>query len=123
MYDLHGVAQMGRQSRLADPVYRSMIAVGERLLRELQWQTEGRVPAPGDLLLAERGADCDRSLANYLQPRPAALVTRLPTARARQLPGSGLPATHGRDHAVTSQLARSKISFRSRDAESFQLRL
>ena len=73
---------------------------------------------PGDLLLAEGGADRDRSMAKHLQPRPTAFVAGLSAARARQLPGSGLPATHGRHHAVASQSARSKIPVRSipRDA-------
>ena len=68
---------------------------------------------PGDLLLAEGGTDRDRDLAEHLQPRPTAFVVGLPAARACHLPGSGLPATHGRHHAVASQLARSKIPVRS----------
>jgi hypothetical protein len=52
-------------------------------------------------------------MAEYLQPCPAAFVVGLPAARACQLPGSGLPATHGHYHAVASHLARSKIPVRS----------
>ncbi len=63
----------------------------------------------GYLLLAEGGADRDRSMAKDIQPRPAAFVPGLSAARACQLPGSSLPATHGRRHAVASQSARSKI--------------
>ena len=72
-----------------------------------------RVPEAGDLLLAQGSPDCDRSLAEHLQPRPAAFVARLSAAGARHLPGSGLPATHGSGHAVTSHSARSKIPVRS----------
>lgn len=52
-------------------------------------------------------------MAEHLQPCPAAFVAGLPAARACQLPGSGLPATHGLYHAVASHLARSKIPVRS----------
>jgi putative transposase len=80
---------------------------------EISEQSDGRVPTPRDLLLAQGGADRDWDLAEYLQPRSAALFLGLPAARACHLPGSGLPATHGRRHAVASQLARSKIPVRS----------
>ncbi len=65
-------------------------------LRELQRQAARRVPTPGDLLLAEGGADRDRSMANHLQPhsslgcRPPAPVSypdlafRLPMAATMQ---------------------------------------
>ncbi len=49
----------------------------------------------------------------YNRVRPA-FVAGLSATCARQLPRSGLPATHDRDHAVASQLARSKIPVRSR---------
>ncbi|MGE8131787.1 metallophosphoesterase family protein [Methylobacterium sp. NPDC080182] len=52
-------------------------------------------------------------MANHLQPRPTAFFAGLSATCARQLPGSGLPATHDRDHAVASQLARYKIPVRS----------
>jgi hypothetical protein len=52
-------------------------------------------------------------MAYHVQLHPTAFVAGLSAARARQLPGSGLPATHGRYHAVISQLARSKIPVRS----------
>src|SRR5215210_3163782 len=76
-------------------------------------QSYRRVSEAGDLLLAEGSSGRDRPLAKHLQPRPAALVTGLPTTRARHLPGSGLPPTHGCRHAVASLLARSKIPVRS----------
>ena len=40
---------------------------------------------------------------------PTAFVPRLSAACAHQLPGSGLPAPHDRDHAAAAQLARSEI--------------
>ena len=63
---------------------------------------QGRVPTPRDLLLAQGGADRDRDLAKYVQPRSAAFVVGLPAAHACHLPGPGLPATHGCHHAVAS---------------------
>ncbi len=53
-------------------------------------------------------------MAEHIQPRPAALILGLSAARACQLPGSGLPATHGSGHPVASHSARSKIQVRSR---------
>src|SRR5918995_882474 len=41
------------------------------------------------------------------------LVLGLPAACACHLPGSGLPATHGKRHAIGSQSARSKMPVRS----------
>jgi hypothetical protein len=51
------------------------IAVGDRVLRKLPWQAARRMPAPGNLLLAEGGTGRDRSMAEHIQPRPAALVS------------------------------------------------
>jgi putative transposase len=51
------------------------IAVGDRVLRKLPWQAARRGPAPGNLLLAEGGTGRDRSMAEPIQPRPAALVS------------------------------------------------
>jgi hypothetical protein len=76
-------------------------------------KAKGRVPTPRNLLLAQGGTDRDRDLAEYLQPRSTAFVLGLPAARACHLPGSSLPATHGRHPAVASQSARSKIPVRS----------
>lgn len=81
--------------------------------RARQRPAQGRVPETGDLLFAKGGAGRNRSLAKHLQPRPAALVPGLPTARACQLPRSGLPATHGSGHAVAFQSARSKRPVKS----------
>ena len=80
---------------------------------DISEQSYRRVPQAGDLLLAQGSPDCDRSLAEHLQPCPAAFVVGLPAARACQLPRSGLPATHGHYHAVASQLARPRIPVRS----------
>lgn len=61
----------------------------------------------------EGSADRDRAMAKHIQLRPPASVAGLPAARARQLPRSGLSATHGRYQAVAFQLARSRIPVRS----------
>ena len=50
------------------PVYRAWQSVGERVLRELQWEAEGGMPEWGDLLLVEGGADRDRAVAAAVQP-------------------------------------------------------
>lgn len=81
--------------------------------RKLQRKTARRVPTTGDLSFIEGGAGGDRIVEKHIQPRPAAFVLGLPAARVRHLPGSGLPATHGRSHAVASHVVRSKIPVRS----------
>ena len=43
-------------------------SVGERVLRELQWEVEGGMPEWGDLLLVEGGTDRDRAVAAAVQP-------------------------------------------------------
>jgi len=50
-----------------DAVHRIRLAVGERLHRELQRETEERVPERRDILLAEGRQDRDRRLANGIQ--------------------------------------------------------
>ena len=50
------------------PVYRAWQSVGERVLRELQWEAEGGMPEWGDLLLVEGGTDRDRAVAAAVQP-------------------------------------------------------
>jgi hypothetical protein len=90
---------------LAGEVYRRLMDQhGDNPGTPRQWETfkpltraavEGRIPGAPAI------------------PRSTAFVARLSAACARQLPGSGLPATHGRHHAVASQLARSKIPVRS----------
>ena len=84
---------------------------------EISEQAQGRVPEAGDLLQLG-GADRDRPLAECRQPRSAALVLGLPAACACHLPGSGLPATHGKRHAIGSQSARSKMPVRSAAGEA-----
>ena len=49
------------------PVYRAWQSVGERVLRELQWEAEGGMPEWGDLLLVEGGTDRDRAVAAAVQ--------------------------------------------------------
>lgn len=71
------------------------------------------MPTLRDLLLVEGSTGRDWDLEEYLQPRSTAFVLGLPAACACHLPGSGLPATHGRYRAVASQLTRSKIPVRS----------
>ncbi len=55
-------------TRNQSPVYRAWQSVGERVLRELQWEAEGRMPERGDLLLVEGGTDRDRAVAAAVQP-------------------------------------------------------
>lgn len=95
------------------------LACKEAEISEQSYQ--GRVPEAGNLLLAEGGAGRDPSLAEHLQPRPAAFVAGLPTARACHVPGPGLPTTRGRRHAVASQLARSNMPVRSQSAVPFAM--
>lgn len=57
----------------------------------------------------QRKANRDRPMAEHIQPCPVGLVSGLSAARICQLPGSGLPAIHGRSYAVVSYLAQSKI--------------
>ena len=54
--------------------------MGERLLRELQWEAEGRMPEWGDLLLTAGGADRDRMVAGRVQHPATALGARLQAA-------------------------------------------
>lgn len=54
--------------------------MGERLHRELQRETAGRISEWGDLLLAAGGADPDRELEETLQRGSAARLPGLPSA-------------------------------------------
>ena len=45
------------------PEFVARQSVGERVLRELQWEAEGGMPEWGDLLLVEGGTDRDRVVA------------------------------------------------------------
>jgi hypothetical protein len=94
------------------------LALAQLRRRRSPSKAQGRVPEAGDLLQLEGGADRDRPVAECLQPRSAALVLGLPAARACHLPGSGLPATHGKRHAIGSQSARSKMPVRSARSSS-----
>ena len=51
-----------------DLVHRARQSVGERILRELQWEAEGGMFEWGDLLLVEGGTDRDRAVAAAVQP-------------------------------------------------------
>ena len=46
--------------------------MGERVLRELQWEAEGGTPERGDLLLVEGGTDRDQAVAAAVQLGPKA---------------------------------------------------
>ncbi|APT32044.1 insertion element IS407 putative 317 kDa protein [Methylobacterium phyllosphaerae] len=50
----------------ADPEHCTPLAVGERILGELQRQAARQVSAPGDLLLAQGSPGCDHPLAKDL---------------------------------------------------------
>ena len=49
-------------SRSEDTLHRTKLSLGERLQREFQRETQGRIAKPRDLLLAEGGADTDRTV-------------------------------------------------------------
>src|SRR3712207_9259181 len=75
--------------------------LGEWVLRELQWETQGRVPQAGDLLQLERGSGGDRGLEGSLQSYPPPLSPRLPATRARD-PRLRQPPAHATHHALVS---------------------
>jgi hypothetical protein len=108
-----GTARMAGAAQNEDAVHRAGKSMGERVLRELQRETQGRVPQAGDPLQPERGSGCDRRLARSLQPGAAPLIVGLPAACARYTGGHRTTATHSHNHAVSSQLAWSKIPVRS----------
>ena len=58
------------------------IAMGERLLRELQFQAPPRASGGGTVLDALRGAGAHRAMATALQCGVTALVTRIPASSA-----------------------------------------
>src|ERR1700733_10793347 len=62
-----------------DAVHRARLSLGERLLRELQLQTQGRVPERRDHLLDERTARAGRTLADSLQHHQTSLLAGLQT--------------------------------------------
>ena len=65
-----------------DTLHRTRIALGERLQRELQRQTQGRTAERGDLLLNDGGKGADRTMAQALQHHKAAQFAGLQAARA-----------------------------------------
>ena len=65
-----------------DTLHRTRIALGERLQRELQRQTQGRTAERGDLLLNDGGKGADRTMAQALQNHQAAHFAGLQAARA-----------------------------------------
>lgn len=78
--------------RRKDCLHRTRKPLGERLLRELQFQAPGRVAQRGNLLLPGRGPGRDRGLAPALQHRLPTQLPRLQAASAGDLhpraPGS-----------------------------------
>lgn len=75
-----GVAEVASEGGNWDAVHRTGESVGERLLRELQWEAEGRMPERGDLLFAEGSPDRDRKMEGGVQHAAAASVARLQAA-------------------------------------------
>ena len=65
-----------------DTLHRTRIALGERLQRELQRQTQGRTAERGDLLLNDGDKGADRTMAQALQNYQAAQFAGLQAARA-----------------------------------------
>ena len=65
-----------------DTLHRTRIALGERLQRELQRQTQGRTAERGDLLLNDGGKGAARTMAQALQHHQAAQFAELQAARA-----------------------------------------
>ena len=65
-----------------DTLHRTRTALGERLQRELQRQTQGRTAERGDLLLNDGGKGADRTMAQALQHHQAAQFAGLQAARA-----------------------------------------
>jgi len=72
---------MAWASRGEDPLYRARVTMGERLLRELQLQAQGRVPGPGIRLYTEGSEGPYRMVEAPLQPAAATLIAGLPAAR------------------------------------------
>ena len=54
--------------------------MGERLQRELQRKAPGRTIERGDLLLAEGGADTDRTMEKGVQHNSTTQLARIPAA-------------------------------------------
>ena len=60
-----GPAEMAGRDGSKDAVHRARLSLGERLLRELQLQAEGRVPERRDLLLDEGAAACWQNAGGF----------------------------------------------------------
>ena len=54
--------------------------MGERLQRELQREAQGRIAKSRDLLLAEGGADTDRTMEKGVQHNSTTQLARIPAA-------------------------------------------
>jgi hypothetical protein len=77
-----GTSEVVEECRDGNVVHRTRKSVGERLLREFQWEAAGRMFKRGDFLLAPRGADRDREVASGVQHQAAALGAGLQAASA-----------------------------------------
>src|SRR5271155_1612398 len=75
-----GSAEVASELGSQDPLHRTRISVGERLLRIVQQQVTGRVPERRDLLLTEGAPGAGRAVARALQHREATLLVRLQAA-------------------------------------------
>ena len=80
------------QAQAPAALYRTGKSMGERLLRIVQQQAQGRTGQRRDLLLSEGGTDHGRALAHPLQHAQAALLARLPPASA----AGGQPSDRGK---------------------------
>jgi transposase InsO family protein len=75
-----------------DCVHRARQPLGERLLRELQFQAPRRTAERGAVLQPRRGEDRHRELAPALQQAPPTLEPRLQAARTDRRAVAGCPA-------------------------------
>ena len=73
---------MADEARRQDALHRAGQPMGERILRELQLQTQRRAARTGNLLYDEGGQNADRMVATVLQHAATTLVLGLQTARA-----------------------------------------
>ena len=85
-----GSAPVAGQYWRENTVHRTRLSMGERLLRIVQQQAQGRVSQRRDLLLIEGSTGPDRALAGPLQYATAAFLTGLPlTGASGYQPDSG----------------------------------
>ena len=78
-----GGARMVGTTGREDAVHRTRPTMGELILREIQWQAEGRMPLPGTLLHTARSADPHRTPAELLQHRTPTQCAWLSPASAQ----------------------------------------